>query len=148
MRNRIVRPTLAALLVLLAGCNFESATGPDAGHGPADNALPVANAGEDRSVIDTDQSGNEAVALDGSASMDPDGTIATHIWSLEGRFLAAGPSPTITLPPGVHMVTLAVTDNRGGAATDDVLVTVVPGTGNANIPPTADAGNDMTVSDN
>lgn len=148
MRIHVLRPALAALIVLVAGCNFESATGPGSSGGPTDNALPVANAGEDRTVIDTDRSGNEAVAMDGSASMDPDGTIATHIWSTNGHFLAAGPNPTITLVPGEHVVTLAVTDNRGAAATDDVLITVLPGTGNANIPPTANAGSDQTVSDN
>jgi K319L-like, PKD domain/PKD domain/Planctomycete cytochrome C len=147
MKIQTLRPALATLIVLLAGCNFESFTDPGDG-GPSDNALPVANAGEDRTVVDSDQNGNEPVAMDGSASKDPDGTIATHIWSTEGQFLAAGPNPTITMVPGEHIVTLTVTDNRGAAATDDVLVTVIPGTGNANIPPTANAGNDVTVSDN
>jgi len=45
-------------------------------------------------------------------------------WS--GPFGAAtGVSPTVTLPAGVHVITLTVTDGRGGRATDTVTVTVL-----------------------
>ena len=39
-------------------------------------AIPTANAGADRTVADTDGEPGEAVTLDGSASTDPDGSIA------------------------------------------------------------------------
>ncbi|HVF17293.1 MAG TPA: PKD domain-containing protein, partial [Steroidobacteraceae bacterium] len=45
---------------------------------PATNQLPIANAGADRIIADSDAQAGEAVLLDGSASRDPDGTIATY----------------------------------------------------------------------
>src|SRR6185436_10882382 len=42
--------------------------------------VPVANAGADRTVADTDRQAGERVTLDGSASRDPDGTIAQYEW--------------------------------------------------------------------
>lgn len=149
MISRVNRWTLALFAsFLLGGCNLDSSViGPADSRNTTDNLLPTANAGADVTVTDADRNGTEAVLLDGSASMDPDGTIATHIWTEGPRFLAAGPTPEVTLTDGTHTLTLSVTDNRGAPATDEVVVTVVSGTGNGNQPPRANAGSDQTATD-
>src|SRR5215831_17132075 len=42
---------------------------------------PVANAGSNRTVVDTDGLPGETVVLDGSQSNDPDGQIVSYVWS-------------------------------------------------------------------
>ena len=44
-------------------------------------AIPTANAGPDRNIPDSDGEPGESVTLDGSASTDTDGTIASFTWS-------------------------------------------------------------------
>lgn len=107
------------------------------------NDPPVANAGPDQTVTDSDNSGSENVTLDGSASSDPEDSIVSYEWK-EGENVI-GNTATITpdLAVGVHAITLTVTDNGGATGTDDMTVTV-----NANQAPTANAGTDQTVTDN
>ena len=86
------------------------------------NQPPVANAGPDRTRIATSPNG-AVVTLDGSGSSDPNGDPLTFIWT--GPFsTVGGVSPTVTLPGGVHTVTLTVDDGRGGVDTDTVTITV------------------------
>jgi len=61
------------------------------------NQKPIANAGQSRSVADTDGQPGENVTLDGSGSSDPDGAITDYQWSLvaTGQILGSGPSPTL-----------------------------------------------------
>lgn len=92
-------------------------------HG-AVNQRPVANAGPDQNVTDTDGNGSESVTLNGSASSDPDGTIASYVWKEGTTQIATGATPTVTLAVGTHSITLTVTDNQGATATDTVVVTV------------------------
>jgi PKD repeat protein len=100
--------------------------------GGGGNQPPVANAGSDQTVPDDDGSGNESVTLDGSGSTDPDGTIVSYEW-LEGVTpTATGATPIVSLGTGSHSITLTVTDDLGGTASDEVIVTVNP-----NQPPTA-----------
>ena len=47
--------------------------------GTSDNQPPVANAGPDQTVTDTDNSGAELVTLDGSGATDPDGYIVSYV---------------------------------------------------------------------
>lgn len=90
------------------------------------NEPPVADAGEDQTVF-ADASCQATVTLDGSGSSDPDGDPLIFTWS--GSFgTATGMSPTVTLGLGVHTITLAVDDGNGGAATDEVVVTVLDAT--------------------
>jgi len=89
------------------------------------NAPPAANAGLDQALTDTDNSGAESVTLDASASSDSDGTIVAYIWSQDTLQIASGVSPLVSLPVGVHTITLTVTDNRGATATDTVQITIV-----------------------
>jgi outer membrane autotransporter protein len=85
------------------------------------NASPTANAGGDRTILDTDGQPGENVLLDGSASGDPDpGTVLTYLWSdvdNDTTFAPASTSPTlpVTLGPGVHNLQLTVQDDSGNS---------------------------------
>jgi len=99
------------------------------------NQSPVADAGADQSVPDTDGNGSESVTLNGSNSYDPDGgTIVSFVWSEGGVQIATGASASVSFAVGSHTVTLTVTDDEGTTATDTVTIVV---TAPANIPPTA-----------
>ncbi|HET8522177.1 MAG TPA: PA14 domain-containing protein, partial [Thermomicrobiales bacterium] len=84
---------------------------------------PVAQAGTDQ-VITDDGDGIAAVDLDGRGSYDPDGTLASYVWSLNGATIATGAAATAILPVGTHSVTLTVTDNRGQTASDGTTITI------------------------
>ncbi len=108
------------------------------------NEPPVANAGSDQTVIDDDGNGGETTTLDGTASSDPDGTIASYVWMEGGNQIATGANPSLSLALGVHTITLTVTDNDGATATDNVVITVEEA---PNQVPVANAGTDQTVID-
>ncbi|MCG8700036.1 MAG: T9SS type A sorting domain-containing protein, partial [Bacteroidales bacterium] len=91
------------------------------------NQPPVANAGADQSVTDSDNSGSEQVTLDGSGSSDVDGTIVSYDWSENGALIATGVSPVVDLTVGIHAIILTVTDNNGAAGTDNITVVVSEG---------------------
>ena len=109
-----------------------------------ENVSPTANAGADQTVLDADDNGSEDVTLDGSASVDSDGTIASYVWVENGTEIATGVSPTVSLGVGSHTITLTVTDDEDATASDAVVVVV---NSPANASPTADAGPDQTVTD-
>lgn len=107
------------------------------------NAAPLADAGTDQTVDP-----GTSVNLNGSASSDSDGSIASYAWvqtsgtavTLTGADTA---TPSFTAPTsGATLVfALTVTDNEGASATDSVTVTVnqpapPPST---NLPPVAKA---------
>ncbi len=108
------------------------------------NVPPVANAGLDTAIVLP----VNIYTLKGSGS-DADGTVTNFAWSK-----IAGPtSGTITnsnnsittvtgLIKGVYVFELKVTDNLGASDVDTVKVTVDAA---ANIPPTADAGSNQTI---
>ena len=65
------------------------------------------------------------VSADGTASNDPDGTIASYDWNWgDGSAHSAGATPAHTYAVGTYTVTLTVTDNAGGAASVQHPVTV------------------------
>ncbi len=97
--------------------------------GGGNNQLPIADAGSDQTVTDTDSSGSENVVLDGSGSMDPDGTIQSYAWIEGGTQIAGGVNPTVPFVVGTHTITLQVTDNDGATDSDQVVVTVDPPSG-------------------
>jgi len=88
------------------------------------NQPPVANAGPDQTLIDSDRDGVETVTLDGSLSSDPDGTVDGYEWREGASVIAAGATPTVSLAVGTHVLTLAVTDNDGATNTDNLVVTI------------------------
>jgi len=92
--------------------------------GPPPNLPPVANAGADQTVADADGSGAEVVALDGTGSADPDGSIVAYQWSEAGAVLSDLAAPSLSFAVGVHTVVLMVTDDGGATGVDEVTVTV------------------------
>ena len=111
---------------------------------PAANIPPVANAGSDQTITLPVNS----ITLSGSGS-DADGTVTGYVWSQ-----ISGPSgysivnvnsaiASVTgLVQGVYQFQLQVADNSGAIGTDIVQITVNPA---ANIPPTANAGANQTI---
>ena len=109
----------------------------------AANILPTANAGNAQSI--TLPLSN--VTLSGSGT-DPDGTIAAYSWTK-----ISGPSGCIITNPGsaatsvtglvqgAYQFQLKVTDNSGAKHQSTVQITVNA----ANIPPTANAGTDQSI---
>lgn len=91
-----------------------------------DNLPPVAEAGMDQTVVDDDGDDHAEVALNGSASHDPDGDIASYAWYIDDDTVPAAETAatTVSLPLGVHTARLEVTDNGGSTDSDSILITV------------------------
>jgi PKD repeat protein len=69
------------------------------------------------------------VTVDGSASADPDGTVAGHAWNFGDGSTGTGATASHTYAAaGTYQVTLTVTDNKGatGRVTQPVTVTAAP----------------------
>jgi len=142
-RKTIVLPALIALA--LSGCvsDSESTKGTTSGTGSGgsssggtstagNNLRPSANAGDDKSATEL-----TTVTLDGSASTDSDGTIASYRWVQ----IAKDGVPTVTITnatavqatfdaPDVIFDTefefrLFVIDDDGSSAADNVIITVL-----------------------
>ncbi|KQS68791.1 PKD domain-containing protein [Modestobacter sp. Leaf380] len=124
-----------------------TATGPTATHvyaRPGDRTVTLTVTDDDgatatatRTVTATEPPNREPVAaftatpadlvvqLDGSASADPDGTVAGLAWDLGDGRTATGAQVTHTYSgPGTYRVLLTVTDDRGATATTERQVTV------------------------
>jgi hypothetical protein len=111
---------------------------------PPPNNQPVAQAGSDQSLTDTNGDGMETFVVDGSGSTDPDAGdfIANYRWTEGATLLQDGPALlSATLPVGVHTLTLQVTDSFGLTDTDDVVVTINPGGGGGCDPDVNQDGN-------
>lgn len=110
---------------------------------PAPNQPPVANAGQDKTIFLP----NNSLSINGVGE-DYDGTIVLYSWAK-----VSGPQATMEdadkatlsiskLLEGIYTFRLTVTDNRGGTASDDVMVTVkLP----PNQLPVANAGPDVLL---
>lgn len=86
----------------------------------AENKPPVANAGADITIND-----GETANLNGSASSDPDGSIASYEWWLAGQLQGSSSRLTLSkLAVGSHVATLKVRDNQGLVASDTVTIVV------------------------
>ena len=94
------------------------------GEGPI-NLKPIAIAGKDQTITDTDQDGREIIILDGSASHDPDDSIALYEWMNDSVLLGTGAILTDTLTTGIHHIALMVTDKYGKTDADTVLITIL-----------------------
>jgi len=91
------------------------------------NTLPTANAGADQSVTTS-----TSVTLDGSASADPDGSIASYSWrQISGTSVSLSSTtvqkPTFTSPGSTATLVfgLTVTDNLGGVSPEDTVTVLV-----------------------
>lgn len=115
-----------------------------------ENQPPVADAGQDEEVECSSHDGG-TFALDGSGSSDPDSTPGTNDdivlfeWFVDfggpgEELVATGAMGMVDLQPGVHVVTLRVTDRAGATATDTVVKTVAD-----TIPPDIHVSLDPTV---
>jgi hypothetical protein len=98
-----------------------------------ENKPPVADAGKDRQIQE-----GQTVTLDGTNSVDEDGTIVSYKWNIEewddedpagklsntnsptSKFTA----PSLNDPPGIYGIDLTVEDNDGGIDTDTIIVRV------------------------
>lgn len=109
------------------------------------NTSPVSDAGNDQTII-LPQSSTE---LDGSASLDQDGSISTYKWKQnEGPNAStiADVGSAITsvsgLIKGTYQFTLTISDNEGATSTSDVKVMVIE---KGNQLPIAQAGEDQSI---
>ena len=101
-----------------------------------DNLPPVAVPGAEQTVHP-----NTAVHFDGSASQDPDGTIASWAWDFKDSATATGATATHTFAAaGDYAVQLTVTDNLGATASATVAIHV-----RTNLPPQAKPGADRST---
>ena len=149
MRHSTPGLTLAgiAALLLVACSSGGGGSGSSSSSGGAANTPPVANAGANQTV-----SSGASVTLNGTASSDADGSIASFAWTqTAGTSVtltnAATSQPTFPAPTVAAATTLTfslvVTDNRGSVSpASTVTVTVNPST---NVAPTANAGANQTV---
>jgi len=119
-RSPLLRSSLfAAALLVSAGAGAQT--------------VPVADAGDDQTIPCAPAAGADVV-LDGTGSVDPDlGAVLNYTWTgdaLVGLPPVVGAMPTVTLPAGVHVLTLTVDDGVGGdgMSSDDVQITVVADT--------------------
>lgn len=91
------------------------------------NIEPVAIAGEDINVIDTDGDGYALVTLDASSSYDPDGYILFYEWDdIYGPIVetTSSSSVQVSLAVGTYDVILYVTDNNYDFTADYITITV------------------------
>lgn len=93
------------------------------------NKPPIANAGRDTTMTLP----KESTVLDGSTSIDPDGTITSYKWvKIEGpassNIVKPDSAKTIVkvLAAGFYQFELTVTDNGGLTAKDTVQISVLP----------------------
>jgi len=93
-----------------------------------DNAIPVANAGQDAEMMEETD-----LTLDGSASSDPDNATITYLWSAPEGITLSDPTivnPSFTAPEvaeeTILAFTLTVNDGEFDSETDDILITVLP----------------------
>ena len=128
-------PNVGTFTAQLRVTDDDGATDVDVATVTVTNLLPVADAGGPYSGTE-----NSPVFVDGSASTDTDGAIATYGWDCDGDLVpdVISSSPTGSTctfaATGTYTITLIVTDNDGGTDVDSATVII------ASTPPTADAG--------
>ncbi len=92
---------------------------------PFGNLAPVSDAGPDIEVCAAGSGGSQ-VALNGTASYDPENDPISYTWTgnfPEGGGTVEGAGPAVTLPIGVSMLTLTVNDGLASSQ-DTVAITV------------------------
>lgn len=117
-RRRAFSPFAASLFALLSASHVAGAT----------NALPIANAGSDRTGTV-----NVSLTLSGSGSYDPDGSIAAYWWTFGDGGSVTTTSASIShtyTAAGTYVAVLWVRDNAGAwsATNDAASVSITSGT--------------------
>jgi hypothetical protein len=88
---------------------------------PTNNAPPVAVAAAQPTAVSIGQ----AVAFDGSASSDPDGSIAAYRWDFgDGAQAQTATASHAYAAAGAFVARLTVTDNAGSTATSSLTISV------------------------
>jgi hypothetical protein len=103
-----------------------------------ENVPPIAEAGDDLTIKE-----GATIILTGEASTDPDGDIEAYEWSEDDTVFSLEMDVEKTFSVGEHTITLRVSDDMGAFSTDTIIITVEK----ENIPPNADAGEDITVTE-
>jgi hypothetical protein len=135
MHRSPVRSVVPGFLVVmfLAGCGDDLTTeldtpssGPTTPQGPQatpPNVAPIAAAGPDQGAECLTHVGT-SVTLTSAGSSDSDGQITLYEWFEDGRLIATGPAPAVTLAFGTHTILLRTTDDDGGTNDDIVIVAI------------------------
>ena len=89
---------------------------------PITNLLPIANAGADQNILCTGI--NTTAFLNGSQSYDTDGSLTSYTWS-DGLNTVNGVQTSFSFTPGIHSVTLTVSDDQNDTATDETIINVI-----------------------
>lgn len=111
------------------------------------STAPVANAGSNRTIADTDGVAGEVVALNASAANN--GATLTYAWTdlSTNQSLGAGISIAPRLADGSHQVQLTVTDNSSGVALSSSATVFIVVRAPATQGPTANAGSNRNLID-
>ncbi|MFN0110394.1 MAG: Ig-like domain-containing protein, partial [Blastocatellia bacterium] len=81
---------------------------------PPVNRAPVAVTNTLAASVTAPDNTGATIALDGSASSDPDGDTLTYNWTDHGVTIATTATANIKLPIGLHLIALTVSDGKGG----------------------------------
>ena len=94
------------------------------------NNPPVANAGPDKSVME-----GKFVFLNGEKSIDRDEDIIKYEWRDSGELIGTvALFASANLSPGIHKITLTVTDDVGISSSDEVIIEIREKTGVETVP--------------
>ncbi|SFB80168.1 Glycosyl hydrolase family 26 [Flagellimonas taeanensis] len=89
-----------------------------------ENQPPTANAGSDMILYLPVASETISVALDASASSDPEDEEMSYEWTLDDAIIADTEMAEVALALGIHEITLVVTDAEGASGTDNITVEI------------------------
>ena len=133
--TEITSATSNAVQSILADIGPDDATFTVAAGGGT-NQSPIARANGPYSGVV-----GQPISLSATGSSDPDGTIASYMWSFSDQTTAQGSSVQKTFASaGTHTATLTVTDDKGATGTSTATITVTAtGGGGQNQLPVAQA---------
>ncbi len=89
------------------------------------NQPPVAYAGPNQLVMDTDEDNVETVILYGTGSNDFDGSITSYVWKQDTNVIDTVAITSVDLSLGEHTLTLIVTDDDEATDTAEVTISVI-----------------------